>query len=325
MPAIACVPLPSLPGQPVALQATPAEALSALPPPARLPVPWRIGSYSGLVFGAEHDDGAADHDRRAAPLPAAAAPPALADDDILRFPRGAAAGECLHAVLEEADFSDAATWDGAIARALHRHPQPPADGGESALAAMARRMLADVLNTPLQPGLELASLPRSRRLSELEFSLPARALGDGALNRLLAAHGAAMPRLTFGELRGWLRGFIDGVFEHQGRWYLVDWKSNHLGHDAAAYGAPALARAMAEHGYPLQAWLYALALHRWLGRRLRGYAHEQHFGGVFYLFVRGVRPGWTGPDGQPAGVWFERTSLDKLGALSARLGDGVPA
>jgi exodeoxyribonuclease V beta subunit len=140
------------------------------------------------------------------------------------------------------------------------------------------------------------------------------------LSAVLAEHRYAVPRLSFATLEGYLKGFIDLVFEHGGRYYIVDWKSNHLGQAPDAYGPAALARAMNVHGYHLQHLLYALALHRYLARRLAGYAFDVHFGGVLYVFVRGVRPAWRTPDGTAAGVYFhrlERTMLAELERLLA--------
>lgn len=87
-----------------------------------------------------------------------------------------------------------------------------------------------------------------------------------------------------------MKGFIDLVFEHGGRFYLVDWKSNHLGARAEDYGAEALAAVMGEDLYVLQYHLYAVALHEYLKGRVRGYDYDRHFGGVFYVFLRGVDP-----------------------------------
>jgi len=72
---------------------------------------------------------------------------------------------------------------------------------------------------------------------------------------------------------------------------------------------------MHEHGYSLQAALYALAVHRYLAQRLRSYDYERHFGGVFYLFVRGVRPAWRAADGAPLGTWFHRLEAETLASL----------
>jgi hypothetical protein len=112
------------------------------------------------------------------------------------------------------------------------------------------------------------------------------------LNGWLQAQGYPVPRLAFAPLSGYLKGFIDLVFCHDDRFYVLDWKSNHLGIPAADYGEQPMATAMAEHGYHLQYLLYCVALHRYLRSRIADYAYDRHFGGVLYLFVRGVRPGW---------------------------------
>ena len=109
--------------------------------------------------------------------------------------------------------------------------------------------------------------------------------------------------LVFSDLTGYLKGYIDLVFEHEGRFFVLDWKSNHLGSTAAHYAPAALRSAMAREGYHLQALLYSLAVHRWLGTRWRGYNPQQHWGGVIYLFLRGVRPGWQDAQGHPAGLY----------------------
>ena len=317
--------------------------LSALAPPAPLPRPWRIGSYSGLTqqlldspaapdeadtsalqprAGADHDAAvadAADGDGAAAPMPA---------DDIRRFPRGAQAGECLHAAFELADFSDATTWPAAADQALRQHgPLATRDGADDdALSAMLQRALADVLATPLPVGtatpLRLATLGRRQRLVELEFHLHAPQLSAHALQRTLAAHGYPAPRFGFSELQGYLKGFIDLVVVHEGRWFIADWKSNHLGDDPADYAQAGLDAAMTAHHYQLQSLVYSLALQRWLQQRLPGYRHDTHFGGALYLFVRGLRPGWTQADGRPTGLHVHRPSAAVLQQLSALLEGG---
>ena len=315
-PQLGLSPLPMTIGTPVPAARALPETLAALPPPRHMPAGWWIGSYSGLVHGASHDQACGvDHDLRVmqddayVPVPAAR----LDDDDILRFPRGAAAGVCLHAVFEKIDFGAPAGWPAVIGSATEQAVQ----------LRMLQRMLADVLNTPLSVGtsapLILSALPRARRLIEMEFHLPAHRLEAAALNALLARHGYAAPRLGFAALRGFLKGYIDLVFEHQGRYFILDWKSNHLGDTQADYAPTPVAAAMAEHGYHLQYLLYGVALDRHLRQRLPGYQPARHFGGVLYLFVRGVRPAWTNPDGSPAGVWFHRPAPEVIAQLSALL------
>jgi exodeoxyribonuclease V beta subunit len=119
-----------------------------------------------------------------------------------------------------------------------------------------------------------------------------------------AEWATALTQWTFGTLAGYLQGFIDLIFEHEGRWFVVDYKSNRLDD----YSSAALEEAMLAKNYLLQARLYALALHRHLQIHQTAYQFEEHFGGVAYLFVRGF------PE---EGVWFERPSLQALEALSA--------
>jgi exodeoxyribonuclease V beta subunit len=318
-------PLPTQAGAPLHHADTDPAGLTTPAPPGSVPAGWRISSYSGLSYGARNESAAGDHDARALAVTAAAARPAdLARDDILLFPRGAGAGECIHAVFENVDFSDPRSWDGAISAALQSHP--PARAGDSGspampgLARMLRQLVEQVTTVSLIPGLQLMKIPRQRRLTEFEFNLAVPHLSAPALNAALQAYGYDVPALSFGALEGYLKGYIDLVFEHEGRYFILDWKSNHLGYTATDYGAVPLARAMADHGYHLQYLLYALALDRYLKLRVPGYGYETHFGGVLYLFVRGVRPAWPGTGSGRPGVYFHRPETDMLRTLDELLG-----
>ena len=323
-----CVGLQALPAGPWApvepLRLAP-EALAALAAPALIPGAWWIGSYSSLSQGARHEGAALDHDARVGPSEDIDAPARTGDDDILHFPRGPQAGNCMHAVFERVDFSDSGSWPAAITAALIEQPPGPVDTAlATRLPRMLSGMLADVLHTPLPGGVMLCEVPRARRLVELEFNMPSAHLSAAALAALLRQHGYPVPPLSFGVLQGYLRGYIDLVFEHGGRHYIVDWKSNHLGDGPGAYAPPQVAREMAAHGYPLQYLLYTVALHRYLQGRLSGYRYEAHFGGAIYLFIRGVRPGWKDAQGRPTGVHFDRPDRVLIEQLSALFAGQVP-
>ncbi len=330
-PQLSLCELPSATGVPLVTAVLPPESLQALPPPARIPPGWRIGSFSSLQHGADHEASASDHDGHTATAPgiarnAAARPPDLAPDDILYFPRGAAAGDCVHALFESIDFTAASEWPRAIEQVLVAYPQslpglPAADAGKR-LARMLRRLLDDVLATTLPDGIVLATVPRRHRLVELGFHLPSAAITAPAINRWLQAHGYRLPGLNFPPLAGYLKGFIDLVFCHADRFYVLDWKSNHLGYTAADYGQERMAAAMSEHGYHLQYLLYCVALHRYLRQRIADYDYERNFGGVLYLFVRGVRPAWqaaAGGERAPCGVYQHRPSASTIASLDALL------
>ena len=123
----------------------------------------------------------------------------------------------------------------------------------------------------------------------------------------------ALRRLPFAPLEGFLRGFIDLVFEHGGRFYVIDYKSNYLGPSPSDYVERALVPAMMQHHYILQYHIYVVALHRYLRRRVRNYDYDVHFGGVFYLFVRGMAP----EHGVGSGVFADRPSRRLVEELSA--------
>jgi len=304
---------------------------------------WRTASFSSMIAaGAREEsnqpqpaDERPDHDGRidaiapVTPLetPSPVAPIQLDADDFLAFPRGPSAGECLHRMYELADFTKPATWPEAIKRALHEHPIPIPVSASEALAAnlpaVMARLLADTVATELVPGMRLDAIATKRRMNELEFLFPAESLDFAALRRVLVAHGFPDVALEAGSLRGFVKGFIDMIVEHEGRFWIVDWKSNHLGLTPADYNELSLNAAMASHAYHLQALFYVVALHRYLRIRLRDYAFERHIGGYLYLFVRGVRPDWRDGD-RPAGVHVGKPSLELIEALD-RLMQGVAA
>ncbi|OAJ54357.1 exodeoxyribonuclease V subunit beta [Paraburkholderia ginsengiterrae] len=295
---------------------------------------WRMASFSGLIAagnkaGEVHvpvEEVRPDHDEladalAATPLPIAQ-PPSYAEDDILAFPRGAAAGDCLHRMFELADFTDRSTWPEAIRGALRERPAPAVPELAARLPAMMHNLLRDVVAAELQPGMALANLNPRRRLNELEFLFAAPSLDFPALRELLIEHGYPDVALEPGVLRGFVKGFIDMIVEHDGRFWIVDWKSNHLGDTAADYAAAPLEAAMASHAYHLQALLYTVALHRYLKTRVRDYSYDTHIGGYLYLFVRGVRPQWRDADG-PAGVHRRRPAFELVALLDAAMIGGA--
>jgi exodeoxyribonuclease V beta subunit len=124
--------------------------------------------------------------------------------------------------------------------------------------------------------------------------------------------------LHFQPVRGFIKGYIDLVFRHRDRFYIVDWKSNHLGETARHYGPEAMAAAMRREYYILQYYIYTVALDRYLSLRMEGYDYDRHFGGVYYVFLRGVDP----DAGHQYGVFHDRPGREAIRALSSALGGG---
>lgn len=288
----------------------------------RLPdAAWKISSYSSLTAsppegGRQHEPAAQDYDV----IPLAIeehdppqAPREKLSGDIIDFPAGATTGHCLHAVFERIDFQDDSGWKDIVADALANYP--PADAAEKRDDQISRihGMLKDVMSTALPTGFKLGDVARAKRFSEFEFAFPVRHLDHAKLKHLLDRHGCRIPPLDFPDLEGYLRGFIDLVFEHAGKWYVLDWKSNKLGAGAADYSRSSVDKAMFNHAYEFQGLIYLIALHRYLKLRISKYDYRRHMGGLLYLFVRGVRPAWPS-----AGIWHklpEPALIESLDAL----------
>ena len=302
---------PAATQRPPGLAALPATA----PPPAAavaartLSRDWSVHSFSALTREAGGSDarGAADeHD-----------PPGAPD----RF-SGARFGNVLHDALEHVDFAAWRDWTGAapppgqvepIERALRGGGYTSAadlDAGVPRVAALVR----DTLNVVLPEGVRLADVPPSARIAELEFHFDLAPADVPALLASLHAHGLVAGRRGFGlraRLEGLLTGFIDLIYEHAGRVYVLDYKSNRL----PAYDDAALADAMAHGEYDLQYLLYVLALHRWLRFRKADYDYDRDVGGVRYLFCRGLDSG-----GGVVATKPPRALVEALDALLGRAG-----
>ncbi len=237
-------------------------------------------------------------------------------------------GVALLAALEHADFAAWREW----------RPGDEAPGGEAAViadalcaegyaadaleggTALTAQLIGQTLTVALPEGVRLCDVPADERRPEIEFQFALQPTRVDALLRLLHAHGVVRERHGFGlraRLEGLMTGLIDLTYRHDGRWYVLDYKSNRLpGYDAAH-----LREAMAHSEYDLQALIYTLALHRWLRFRLGdGYDYARDFGGIRYLFCRGLDA--TRVDSP--GIHAQRFAPELVHALDALFGHASP-
>ena len=242
------------------------------------------------------------------------------DSSIFAFPRGAAPGTFMHDILEHLDFplleQEPEAARQLVAGKLAQH------GFAAKWQDAVMTMVGNVLATPLLPDrsdLVLQAITREKRLNELEFCFPLAAVSAGKVRELLQGRGfseLAASCLEFSVGHGFLKGFIDLVFAHDNRFYLVDWKSNHLGFTPADYRRDRLQEVMLQERYTLQYLFYTVALHHYLAGRIADYRYEDHFGGLFYIFLRGVSRA-HGPD---CGIYHDRPDsrlVEQLGRLLA--------
>ncbi|MFN8124927.1 MAG: UvrD-helicase domain-containing protein [Candidatus Nanopelagicales bacterium] len=296
--------------------------LALAPFDRRIDLSWQRTSYSRLTAAAHEAHMAADPPERESDESAPAPTGDLTEgvpSPWASLPVGAAFGVVVHRVYELFDPA-APDLAGEIRRCCHEalRERPVADLGPDALAAA----VLPTVTTPVTAGLALCDLPD--RWAELDFEFPL-AGGDERVRTVLLSQVPDLldrhladgdPLAPYADrmrvdglddtLAGFLAGSIDAVLRtpDDGRYLVVDYKTNWIGGDItarhlplSAYHPAALTDAMMAAHYPLQALLYGVALHRFLRWRVPGYRPEHHLGGIRYLFVRGMTPEAPAPAG----------------------------
>ena len=252
---------------------------------------WRISSFSALTREV--------HQKRSVPVSAEDADTVYA----MHYAAGSHVGLFLHLLMEQLDFQHQVRQQAeTLSRELAGRYGLEKVTDHGAIGAWIEQVVEASLDSS---GLKLAAVPGDRRLNELAFDFSTSRVNMVDLNRCLEEHaGTAMPALEAAAFRGMVTGVIDLVFEYEGRYFLADYKSNLLGRRFVDYDHEPLQQAIHERRYDLQYLIYTLALHRYLETRLPDYDYDRHFGGVYYLFMRGMSP-----DGEAGrGVFHVRPS-----------------
>ncbi|WP_448250466.1 exodeoxyribonuclease V subunit beta [Thalassotalea agariperforans] len=304
---------------------------------------WWLSSFSALTRHTSHS-GISTPDRDNDSL---SADMAEAQSHLMRFQmiKGAQAGNFLHDVFELLDFSQP-NWPEALKRPITKY-QYLLDGfSESELMTW----LTEVINTPLlagKNGLTLASLTKENTLRETEFYFPMLDANMAGLANILSDHRnhkrnlladpktvgsderaqneVTTPQVNlplYRKLKGMMHGFIDLIFQSDGKFYVCDYKSSHLGDSFNDYQEEHLLINIEGNYYDLQYLIYSLALHRYLKVQLPDYQAEQHFGGVFYLYLRGMSDQPCGvnqsnKNSQQTGVYFTQVLPELLEQLDS--------
>ena len=279
---------------------------------------WRATSFSALSFKKHSDQlapGRSDEDHEKDEF-------AVQEDELpspYSFPKGAKPGSCLHEIFEQIDFispivhptNTEQNLSEVVKRSLEKYHI-----GEQ-WREVAEKWVLDVLACPLDNSLlSLGVLTPNDCLVEMEFNLPLESLSAPKLNEMLIKHfGFTQSKLEFSQVKGLLKGFVDLIFCYQGKYYILDYKSNYLGSTPADYESDMLEQAMSSHQYHLQYLIYTVALHRLLKQRIADYSIETHLGGVYYTFLRGM------PAGQ--GVYFKKLTEEQVIILDGLFSQGA--
>ena len=241
------------------------------------------------------------------------------------FPKGAGSGDFFHSIFETLDFTN-------NSKEIASQVQAKFDQfgfSDSDMLNTATASVKEVLETKLvakNRQFRLKDIESGQKFSEMEFIFPVNSFNIASIIKAFeqsnfktetSGYLKKLSLLTTHSLKGFIKGFIDLVIHHKGKWYIVDYKSNFLGTTYESYSQKAMLNAMSEHHYFLQYYIYTVALHRYLELRLKGYDYNTHFGGVFYLFIRGMHPGF----GSQYGVYYdcpEKSAIIELSNLKGK-------
>src|SRR5699024_6472788 len=179
------------------------------------------------------------------------------------------------------------------------------------------QMLETVAEKPLLTGksdLRLSAIKPEHQLAEMEFYYRNDDISSQKLLSIIRSQSGGSPGPGSTAAAGFLKGFIDLTFKFDGKYYILDYKTNYLGDSLADYSLPKLRQEMHTTLYDLQYHIYTIALHRYLADKIVGYSYETHFGGAFYLFLRGIN--CTGEEG----IFFDRPEQQTINRLDSYIG-----
>jgi len=250
------------------------------------------------------------------------------NQNILRFAieKGAHTGNLLHDIFEHLNFNQP-NWEQAFKWPLAKYGELPRGFSQDDLALW----LNEVISTPLlsteqvekqhiDTSFCLADIDENKTLREVEFYFPLEQANTKALSKLLNLHRKTSGMSQHGfvsvsfhqYLKGMMHGFIDLVFQHKGKFYVGDYKSNYLGEAFSQYNHQSLSQDVIKHHYDLQYLIYSLALHRYLKINIEDYQPARDFGGVYYFYLRGMT---SNKNHLGSGVYFRDISAEELNTL----------
>lgn len=280
----------------------------------RVASPWRIASYSLLA----HSGTSQPHqfemqfDERESMLNIQKSAPV--NFDIFSFPRGAKSGTLLHDIIEVTDLSadlSAKTMELVIA-SLEK------SGFETTWSTVVFDMLTTLKHVPLKTAdteIKLGQISPENSIKEMGFYFPLSPVSHRDLKAVfedqqnLFGDIYTAEGLSFDTLSGFIKGFVDMIFQHDDKFYIIDWKSNYLGNSVQDYTPDKLRPVMNNEHYVLQYYIYTVALDQYLRVHKQGYSYKKHFGGVLYLFLRGLSL-----EGD-SGIFYDRPDFGKVEAL----------
>lgn len=222
------------------------------------------------------------------------------------MPKGAKAGLFLHSIFEHLDFTQQNKYAEQIAESGKFYSTVYKDEHADLYLELVKHCMEVQIKNDDGEIFSLQQVEQAKKLPELEFYF---SLDKHQKSRI----ADIIPEIDFTtnpEIEGMMHGFIDLFFENNGKYYILDWKSNFLGNSIQDYNKDGLLNGMKGNNYHLQYYIYTVAIKRYLKKKLPGFDYEKHFGGVIYLFLRGVRS-----NDNSTGVFFAKPSLQQIESI----------
>ncbi|MBU2926087.1 exodeoxyribonuclease V subunit beta [Colwellia sp. 1_MG-2023] len=286
---------------------------------------WWLSSFSALSKNLRHG-GISSPDRDSVEVVDSSVTNRKSEKALLRFQlvKGAHSGNLLHDILEHSNFKSSDVIENNM---LESTKWPLLKYGELTTGFTDVDLvcwLDEIVKTPMTNKSDtldtfcLADIPVQKTLRENEFYFPMNEANITDLEKLLTDHrntntttvkqnNVRLP--SYKSLKGMMHGFIDLVFEQNGKYYVCDYKSSHLGDDYNDYDYNALRDDIEKNYYDLQYLIYSLALHRYLQQNLPDYDVAEHFGGIYYLYLRGMT---NDASHQGKGVYYRQITENEL-------------
>ncbi|BHH82797.1 exodeoxyribonuclease V subunit beta [Desulforhopalus sp. 52FAK] len=264
---------------------------------------WQMTSFSGLATMSEYEyehNGISVQRGGDNPIP------------VPGLPAGASFGNVIHDLLEDSDFSSLESSAELLAQIEKKCSRYGVETDSGDIA----KLLRCIVSTNLTGEFSLQNIAPTSVLKEMPFYFKLSPFQTAEIHKVLAGDPTVLP-MNNRSIRGYLTGFVDLICLINGKYYVMDYKTNILGENMDAYSYDNLVEAMKSHNYGLQYWIYSLVLHHHLMNLMDDYDFNDHFGGVMYLFVRGMSPDITG-----SGVYSTVPDYGTLLRLSALLADG---
>lgn len=217
--------------------------------------------------------------------------------------RGANVGTALHSIFEQLQFNNPDSWWDTVVNTSKYYSNVLKEESLPHLLNLVDQVMSVEIKTDENNSFILKEIANNQKSPEMEFLFSVDAVNKKKIATELASYAELNGEA---DIEGLMTGFIDLMFEHKGKFYILDWKSNHLGNSTDCYNREGMEAAMTGSNYHLQYLIYTVALKRFLSQRIPNFNYETHFGGVLYIFLRGVRVN------SETGIYYQKPSEELI-------------